>query len=412
MRLLILLLLFINITTLQAQKYDNTWVFGDIWSNPSTKDGCTMTFDSSGVSITPINISCSIKSNASYCDDEGQLIAYSDGCRMYNINHKVMKNGDSVFVVLKEGYQIKPNCDTSSQFYNGYPGNQSILFLPFPGDSTKAVFLHINQFPLQAIFYQYISYAVIDINRDNGLGEVVEKNVKLPLSSNLEAQMSAVRHANGRDWWILVFRKDVNIHYSFLLSPDGINGPFQQFVGIDMIYPNSGRSFFSPDGEKYVRVSAYNHIEILDFDRCTGALSHSLWMKWPYETVFLGCKTAFPPTSAGAFSANSRFLYVCFEQDIFQYDLWSDDIEQSRIKIAGGNFYYRGMARGPDGKIYIFRKFGNKENAVINKPNKKGLDCDFDPFGLILPIYTFGTSPNYPNLRLGKIEGSACDTIP
>ncbi len=70
---------------------------------------------------------------------------------------------------------------------------------------------------------QGLYYSQIDMNQNGGLGSVVQKNIML-LSDPSSDNISAIKHGNGRDWWIF-FRKrttPINEFYSYLISPFGI----------------------------------------------------------------------------------------------------------------------------------------------------------------------------------------------
>ena len=63
--------------------------------------------------------------NASICDEDGNLLFYTNGCAVANRDHQIMPNGDSLNVggFLEEFWM---DCST------GYPGLQDIIILPDP----------------------------------------------------------------------------------------------------------------------------------------------------------------------------------------------------------------------------------------------------------------------------------------
>ena len=109
---------------------------------------------------------------------------------------------------------------------------------------------------------------------DNEQGEVILRK-ELILHDTLGAgKLSACKHANGRDWWIIVPEWNSNRYYRYLLTPEGIDTVGMQEVGEPTIN-GLGQALFSPDGTKHVRFSGLSielgeWISIYDFDRCTG----------------------------------------------------------------------------------------------------------------------------------------------
>jgi hypothetical protein len=65
-----------------------------------------------------------------------------------------------------------------------------------------------------------------------------------------------------------------------------------------------------------------------------------------------------------------------------------------------------------NGKIYgIPAGCGSQYLHVINAPDSAGTACNVQQHSFFLPTFNAYTYPNYPNYRLGKLDGSVCDTI-
>lgn len=122
-----------------------------------------------------------------------------------------------------------------------------------------------------------------------------------------------------------------------------------------------------------------------------------------------------------AISPNSRYLYFTIIDKAYQYDLQAPDIEKSRKLIAEmdgfkgledeyANFYR--MQLMPDRRIYCTSfGFGSEYFHVIQKPDLPYPYCRFEQHVLKLPARNLGSIPNFPNYRLGPIDGSSCDTL-
>jgi hypothetical protein len=65
----------------------------------------------------------------------------------------------------------------------------------------------------------------------------------------------------------------------------------------------------------------------------------------------------------------------------------------------------------PDGRIYIVNGHNNFVLHVIDRPNEYGKACRPRQNGFRLPTLTNRGTPNFPNFRLGPIDGSECDTL-
>ncbi|MBL0341590.1 MAG: hypothetical protein IPP71_11995 [Bacteroidetes bacterium] len=70
------------------------------------------------------------------------------------------------------------------------------MLIPMPDDSMKYYL-----FSAGVTSGPGFSYSIVDMNQNGGLGEVVQKNVLLQ-SFNVVDGLSAVKHGNGRDWWV------------------------------------------------------------------------------------------------------------------------------------------------------------------------------------------------------------------
>ncbi|MBK8193439.1 MAG: hypothetical protein IPK76_09565 [Lewinellaceae bacterium] len=185
-----------------------------------------------------------------------------------------------------------------------------------------------------------------------GLGKVVYKNKPVMEDTLAPSELTAVRHANGKDWWIITPQYQKPAYYVFLFTKDGIVDTLEQTIGVP--YDIGGwQCIFSPDGAKFVRYGIYDDISIFDFDRATGQLSNFKFIPLEEET-YQGFLPVFPGC---AISPNSRFLYIAAQYSIYQFDLWADDIEASKQLIAiYDNFYspypttFNTMQLGPDCK--------------------------------------------------------------
>lgn len=106
-----------------------------------------------------------------------------------------------------------------------------------------------------------------------------------------------------------------------------------------------------------------------------------------------------------------------------QYDLLASNVNGSRDTIGvadgfvdstqhhtGGYSFYL-TQDGLGGKIYVGSYLGYRFFSTIDNPNGKGDSCDFKLRGVQLTKWIDLTVPSFPNYHLGRIPGSACDTL-
>ena len=115
---------------------------------------------------------------------------------------------------------------------------------------------------------------IVDVQ---GEPRVVEKDVIINDDINVLGRLTACRHANGRDWWLLQFKEDKV--YNYLITPEGIILDHEQTLPFVIPSQSFGQTKFSPAGDKFASygISVFNSdtglmLMIADFDRCTGDL--------------------------------------------------------------------------------------------------------------------------------------------
>jgi PKD domain len=113
-------------------------------------------------------------------------------------------------------------------------------------------------------------------------------------------------------------------------------------------------------------------------------------------------------------------LYAINASYVFQYDLQATDIAASKTLVAEWDGYvheisfattFAAAQLAPDGKIYICTAFSTPFLHVIEYPDRKGIACQLRQRAIHLPNYNNYSIPNFPNYRLGPIDGSVCDTL-
>jgi hypothetical protein len=404
-----ILLSISQVLTYAQHRYDQQWLLGydnvNSVSDPNSGQGGTLIDFRQGTpqqSYLPIKTSL-IFDNGQICDPQGELAFYTNGCRIIGPPNISLPNGDTI----NPGTFWNNNCTSSYQDYNGF---QTTLALPWPGREDFYALFHCgwdNSLPPNSYSHvKKLYFSTVDMA--DGQGVVLEKNVKL-LQDSLTQDLSAVRHANGRDWWLVLPQRWSNKFFIFLFDPWGARLYREQSIGIENF--GAETSQFSQDGSRYARVSEYTGVDLFHFDRCSGEFSRHQRLPFAGQEV----------TELGSpcFSPSGRYLYVTSVLDIDQYDLWATDIAASRVRVAHidnpnhtiiwGTYFDQQLA--PDGRIYVCASNGYRYLHVIQHPDSAGLACGFVDSGLPLLTHTGFTLPTHPNYALRELPCSPCDSL-
>jgi hypothetical protein len=288
--------------------------------------------------------------------------------------------------------------------------SQACLILPKPEAPGIYYLIHGTLDDQVAFNAQHLYLTTIDMSLDGGLGGVLAKNQVLINDALNVGKIMAVRHANGRDWWVFCHKVGTNIFNRLLVTPDGVSLDGIQSIGI-IRPPDNGQVCFSPDGSKFAYYWGQHELEVFVFDRCAGMFSDPAFIIVPDPK----------PGSGVAFSPSSRYLYVSSVQDVYQYDTEAPDISASMVHIAEWDGFYSpsppfatlfDIAQlAPDGKVYIATGNGTQHLHVIHNPDEPGLACNMEQHGIALPRYFTNSLPNHPNYHLGPVDGTVCDSL-
>ncbi|MCC6816842.1 MAG: hypothetical protein IT267_10555, partial [Saprospiraceae bacterium] len=192
------------------------------------------------------------QNNASICDKDGRLLMYTAGCYISDRLYRPMPNG-----VINQGEVWDFRCKSGD-----YIADNSTLFLPSSNEENIYYLLHkFDEFDpdsnLPGATATKLLYSIVDMNLNNGYGDVTKKN-KIIIEKYLSgADLTVTRHSNNQDWWILVPGRANDLYYSIQFTDNGPL-PYQEMkLGIPMYYLDDGgsQSCFSPDGTKYARMT-------------------------------------------------------------------------------------------------------------------------------------------------------------
>ncbi len=330
-----------------------------------------------------------------------------DGELLFSTNGAFLARSDGD--TLPDGTGLNPSVYTS-MVPDGLNIPQAALIIPRPEDAGQYFLLHGTLDDLEAQYTRYMYLSIIEIDNEGNTSISLKNEVILDDTLN-SGKLTAVRHANGRDWWVVCHKQYTNIFFKLLITPTGISPWVQQSIGV-MREADLGQVCFSPDGSKFAYYWGDDEdLEIFNFDRCTGLFSDPVHIPIDDANAIGGV----------AFSPNNRFLYVSSVEDVYQYDTEASDIEGSMVHIAEWDGFYSpsppfatlfDIAQlAPDGKIYISTGNSTFHLHVINEPDQPGMACDMVQHGVELPTYYMNSLPNHPNYHLGPVDGSICDSL-
>jgi Secretion system C-terminal sorting domain len=428
-----------------SQKEGNTWCFGDSalidWNdleNPifgksasKNRGSASSISDAQGNLLFYVgNISGDDTPEWIYCRDS--IGNYEQGY-IYTKAHTIMENG---------------SCVSGEGWYNEH------TIIPMPSNDSLYYKFSVNLYNLAGLDYPVgIDYCIIDMHANAGLGRVIEKDVSLVSYETISgispvaSYIKAIRHGNGRDWWLMakstVYNADLEPNLFFLLvlvTPEGIE--LQEIpINEPVSFSNIFLIGFSKNGDKFFSISPLDDgpdIFVYDFDRCTGELSNQRSIEDTPDTNGLS-----PLLWDAEFSPNGRYLYVntsytgCDEARylLLQYDLEDENPALTRDTLlyyleSGYEEFFVGagsMKLAPDNKIYYSRPIAscwhylwpypdtlyneiNMNLSVINNPDSVFPSCNFEEFSFSLGgARTYYGLPNNPNFALGAVD-NFCDT--
>lgn len=328
------------------------------------------------------NYLTSFEGLATISDQNGDLLFYCDGNKIFNKNYQPFYSGLGALGSSSQGALIVPDPASNHEYYVFTIEN-------FAGYVTSPGYYSGTGF----------AYVKVDMNLNDGLGGVSANQITL-IEHPAEKQC-AIRHCNGHDIWVVTRENNGNSYYSYLLTDEGISAPVISNVGIFINdfsgYYAVGCMKASPQGDK-IAVGYYysGGPELFHFNSNTGQLTEEYQLL--NSQLYTGAYgLAFSPDGSKLYYSNSGIgLYQC--------DLSSGNqqIMANSIQLVGNAatiFYTGDMELGPDGKIY-WTSINNNHLDVINFPNEAGPNCGFVQDGLDLPVgigYGLNTSLASPS---------------
>ena len=160
---------------------------------------------------------------ASVSDSIGNLLFYTNGLTIFNANHDTMQNAKW----FNNGMYVS---DSLGDKHLGVV--QSVIILPHPKLSYLYYLFHsVPEIHFNATQANSLKYSVVDMRLDSGRGAVIEKNVSILNDWICKGYITACKHANGKDWWLINPKVQQGSYYRTLFTGDSISTPEKQFIG-------------------------------------------------------------------------------------------------------------------------------------------------------------------------------------
>ena len=331
----------------------NNWYFGH---------HCGITFNS-GTPVflpgNPMNVGGNL-AEASVSDSSGNLLFFSNGLKVWNRNLWEMPNGLGLLGGEVECQVMAVQDISNPNLYYLF----TVHHRPGPTDTLEGS-----------------HYSLIDMQLDGGLGDIVPgmKNIPLPMGDSVYNALTATRHQNNRDAWVVVLEHGTETQYlAFLIDSTGLNttpvvSPSTLKNSIWNSGPGAVAGFMriSPGGQYLFCTDSLT--EMCFFNTTTGVVTPQFRF-WPGT----GNKWGRSPE----FSIDSRYVYFTTPTFPFgavvQYDMINTDsasFMQSQVTV--GDSIGWGIQMAPDGKIYVTTGWADRPLHRINNPSAPGTACNF-----------------------------------
>src|SRR6056297_2570707 len=255
--------------------YDNNWLIG-YGAFSDALELARFNYDSGTFSLDTDTIGAKFRGqNLVMSDREGNLLFYSNGCKLWDANHEVIPGSDP----LLPG-EFHEECSVGNS-WNGMPRVSTMMGLPFElsEDSTLYYIYQVRDSfvnePVPNLIAYFREHAVL--HTDAGL-EVLYTDSTITSNITHTGFFSAIRHANERDWWLIHPLYDSTVFEAILINKDGSRGGAEVVESqydapkMNILRRASGQMASNLSGSKLSVILRGNDFFYADFDRNTGEI--------------------------------------------------------------------------------------------------------------------------------------------
>ena len=290
------------------------------------------------------------------CDSIGNLLFYSINDTVYTHLHTIMENGTN---------------------FPYTSGTQSSLIVPWP-ESDSLYYL----FKIPHIGSSWgLTYNVVDITKNNGLGSVIEKNIDLGNTFDAADKITVALHKNRRDIWLITRKYIYNKFAVFLITPEGISEEPDLYDAMSIPVTDLERGYMKVSyDKKYLFTSNEDErvVEVCSFNHENGEIEFLFALENGNRPMCL------------EFSPDSKFAYISYTPntpnmpyEIRQFNMENISIPWLFLQSSQiiGTGYGHGLQLATDGKIYCMGSRYNSPDhfiGVIHNPWELGTSCSFE----------------------------------
>ncbi len=366
------LLLFTSLFahTVLAQGTMRNWHFGanasvDMLAQPPT--------------FQPGSAMLAIEAAVSISDENGDLLFYSEGTRVWNADHQTMPNGTGLLG-------------------NGIDFQQGVATCPWPGEPNKHLLFHTNE-------DHTLYWSVIDMDLDGGSGDVINKNTFL--ATGIGEAMTIARNRNGQDYWLVVREFAADLFKVYPITNGGV-GQLSSTVACGM------------DNFDFTGMARFNHAHTWMATTMRGGFGNEGRVGlFPFDaaTGILSPGTLVPSVDPVGleFSCSDRFLYHSRGSlPIQQFNMLTGNAEDilaapvdATVPIGAS-----ALANAPDNRIYfVWNDQWNRGSRVLGailEPEEAGLACNMTDSAIVWTDPFAATTGSLPNFiqQQASVEGN------
>lgn len=288
----------------------------------------------------------------------GELLFYTDGVTVWNRLHEVMPNGTGL------------HGDAST--------SQGVIIVPMPG--SQHVYYVFNAAPVSAPALNgrclCLTYSIVDMRRENGFGDVVQKNVVV--ADDITEHITATSRCDDGTYWVVVRSRSSRHFLSFHISGSGITTTpvMSDASNPQLVIRSGGQMHISPNSRRLVITSIAGNTQLYSFSPASGKVTGGIDL-FPGDTqgVHYGA----------AFSADNKYVYVAVSDrsripnEIFRF---RTDMPSASATVTSRQFVRGGFGMvpallplqlAPDSTIYIGRP-GEPILSSISRASHVNLD--------------------------------------
>ncbi|MBU3741605.1 MAG: PKD domain-containing protein [Candidatus Kapabacteria bacterium] len=333
-----------------AQKQVWNWYFGN---------RAGITFRNGQAEVLSDGMMSTPKGCASQSDRAtGELLFYTDGITIWNRLHEVMPNGTG----------LHGDATTS----------QGVIIVPMPG--SQYVYYVFNAAPVSAPSLDgrclCLTYSIVDMRRENGFGDVVQKNIVVV--DDITEHITATSRCDDGTFWIVVRSRSSRHFLSFHLSDAGLvtTPVVSDASNPQLVIRSGGQMHISPNGRRLVITSVSGNSQLYNFSPSSGKVTSGI--------------NLFPDDVQGvhygaAFSADNKYVYIAVSNrsripnELFRF---RTDMPSAAATVTSRQFVRGGfglvptplpLQLAPDSAIYIGRP-GEPILSSITRASNVNLD--------------------------------------